>query len=466
MSNVTRYADIAALRSTDRDQIKEQINAVCHDLETLGRDLKAVVSIHRDEALNQAAGLDVATSTDSPLAGVPLAHKALFRRMGWPDEGGSKSHKGAVATETAHVISQLDHAGAMDCGRLVTVEFAFGVTGHNDYSGTPENPWHRDYICGGSSSGSAAVVAAGLVPVALGTDTGGSIRLPAAACGLFGIKPTHGLVSRQGVFPLSPALDTVGPLARSLKDAATVLEAILGFDAGDPESLSVAMPSLTDHMNDGLDGLRIGRMERYFLEGSETEVADSTAEVIDTLGKLGGHVVDVDCPDIETGSPLTAILSATESVQIHDRTIMENHQAMNPQTVMRILAGMFTSEAQYQKMLALRGAMARQIITTLFEKIDLLVTPVWPFLLPDAKASDAGANPDAASLVQKIGHNTRPFNWLGLPVVVVPVGLDDNGLPMAVQLVGPPFSEAMLIRAARVLENHYAFWDNRPPLSS
>ena len=461
MTSSTRYADIPSLITTDASTATEQVISVTEDLETLGRDLDAVVSIHRDEACKRAKGLED-TKPQTTLAGVPLAHKALFRREGWPDDGGSKSHQGAVGQETATVIKKLDDAGSIDCGRLVTVEFAFGVTGHNDYAGTPKNPWNRDYICGGSSSGSAAVVAAGIVPAALGTDTGGSVRLPAAACGLFGIKPTHGLVSRRGVFPLSPSLDTVGPLARTLHDAALILETIIGADDGDPESVHVDMPSMTHTMNEGIDGLRIGRMERYFLDGSDTPVADKTDSVITDLGHFNASIVDIDCPDIEAGSPLTAILSASESVGIHEQTIMANHNAMNPQTVMRILAGMFTSDDDYRRMLYLRGEMSQRIITTLFQDIDVLVTPVWPFLLPDRKASDAGANPDAAKLVQKIGHNTRPFNWLGLPVVVAPVGLDQNGLPMSVQLVGRPFSEAMLIRTARVLEKHYAFWDQRP----
>ncbi|MEG9863041.1 MAG: amidase [Parvularculales bacterium] len=459
MSSMTRYADLAALVTTEQQRAVEQINAVCDDLEGLGRSLDAVASVHREDAISQAAAIPAPATA---LSGVPLAHKELFRRKGWPDEGGSRSRRGMRCKETCTVIENLDAAGAIDCARLVTVEFAFGVTGHNDFAGTPRNPWNQDYICGGSSSGSAAVVAAGIVPVALGSDTGGSIRLPAAACGLFGIKPTHGLVSRSRVFALSASLDTVGPLARSLHDAAAVLEAIISYDPDDPESIDIKMPSLTAGIDDGINGLKVGRMQRYFLDGCDAPVAKQTDAVINDLGRLGGSIVDIDCPGIEAGSPLTSILSATESFHEHENTILNHHRQMNPQTVMRILAGMFSTDDDYRKMLALRASFNHRMISSLFKEIDLLITPVWPCLLPDRKASDAGANPDAASLIQKIGRNTRPFNWLGLPVVTVPVGLDENGLPMAVQLVGPPFSEAMLIRTARVLEQHYAFWDTRP----
>ena len=203
--SITALHDIAA-QPEDRVALT---NAVVDDLAVTGKTLDALVYLDREFAVDQAKRL---TPSDHPLSGVPLAHKELYGRDGWPNEGGSKTHQGQLATETAHTISRLDAHGAIDCGRLTSVEFALGVTGHNDYAGTPKNPWNTAYICGGSSSGSAAMVAAGVIPASLGSDTGGSIRLPAAACGLVGIKPSHGLVSRVGVFPLSASLDPSGPL--------------------------------------------------------------------------------------------------------------------------------------------------------------------------------------------------------------------------------------------------------------
>ena len=246
---MTSYAEIHDLVTNDKLEAQEQTLSVISALRTLGKKLKAVVAIYEEDALNMAQNLG---PDNAPLSGVPLAHKELFRRKGWLDEGGSASFVGRIATETASVISQLDEAGAIDCARLTSVEYALGVTGHNNYAGTPQNPWNRDYICGGSSSGSAAVVAAGIVPAALGSDTGGSIRLPAAACGLVGIKPTQGLVSRAGVFPLAPSLDCVGPLARSVRDAALILETIRGYDSLDSESSieAPAMPLLKRQMRE------------------------------------------------------------------------------------------------------------------------------------------------------------------------------------------------------------------------
>lgn len=436
-----------------------QTKSVLADLETIGRTLNAVTYIDPDFALKQA---ERAIDPASPLSGVPLAHKELYRRQGWPDEGGSASHQGKLANHTAHTISNLDTAGAIDCGRLVSVEFALGVTGHNDYAGTPKNPWNKDYICGGSSSGAGAVVAAGIIPSALGTDTGGSIRLPAAACGLVGIKPSYGLVSRHGIFALSDSLDTPGPLARSVEDAAIMLSAIMGYDERDKASMRTKMPLLTAPLTNGVKGVKIARVERYFLDQVDSPIADATEAVFQDIATLGAIVKDTDLHDMDLANRLNVLLIALEAARHHQETVNSHHAIMNKQTVMRILTGAFTSDADAQKLGHLRAKMARDIIGGLFTDHDILLTPVWPFLLPTISASDVGANPEAASLMQRIGHNTRPFNFLGLPAIVLPVGFDKNGLPLSVQLVGKPFSEPLLLQAAAALERHYSFWDNRP----
>lgn len=459
---MTRYKSISELKTRDAETAIRQAEAVLDDLDTLGHKLDAVTHLDRDFTLAQAAQ---SASSGGALSGVPLAHKELYRRKGWPDEGGSRSYQGQLARETASVIHKLDAAGAIDCGRLVSVEFALGVTGHNAYAGTPKNPWNRAYVCGGSSSGSAAIVAAGIVPAALGSDTGGSIRLPAATCGLVGIKPSQGLVSRAGVFPLSGSLDTVGPLARSTEDACRLLMAILGKDSADGESLDVGLNLDLDDLDRGIDGLRIGRAEAYFLDGSDAAVADVTDAVIGETEKLGGKIIPTSVPGIESTNALNFLITATEAAYFHRDTVLSSHHLMNDQTVMRILAGMFTTESEYRKLLAYRAEYTRKTIAAVFDEIDILITPVWPFLIPTIDASDVGANPDAAPMVQRIGHNTRPFNFLGLPVVTVPVGLDPNGLPLSVQLVGRPFSEMKLLRCARALERHYCFWERKPDVS-
>lgn len=241
-----------------------------------------------------------------------------------------------------------------------------------------------------------------------------------------------------------------------------MLEVIRGFDAADPESVRAGQPPLLASAEDGLGGLRIGRAEPYFLTGSDAPVADATDAAIREMAGLGGTIIDTSIPGIEDTNPINVLLIATEAARGYAETVLEKHPVMNDQTVMRVLAGAFTDETEYQRILSARAHLARRMIANLFEDIDLLVTPVWPFLLPSRDESDVGARPEAASLMQRIGHNTRPFNFLGLPVITVPVGLDPNRLPLSIQLVGKPFDEATLIRAATALERHYAFWDNRP----
>ena len=467
----TRYQSITTLHEhglTSENRV-EMTNQVLDDLSSTGKTLDALVYLDRDFALDQAA--QPLRHPDHPLAGVPLAHKELYNRQGWPDEGGSKTHQGQIATETAHTITQLDGCGAIDCGRLVSVEFALGVTGHNDYAGTPKNPWNQDYICGGSSSGSAAMVAAGVTPASLGSDTGGSIRLPAAACGLVGIKPSHGLVSRHGIFPLSKSLDTAGPLTRSVEDAAIMLEAISGYDPRDPLSVDTGanlsgLKNWRNGFEDGLHGLCIARAEDYFLTGVDAPVADAVENVFQDAAKLGGAIQDITIPDMDLTNTLNVMLIASEAATRHLDTVENHHQDMNDQTVMRVITGIHANQDEVQKLRQLRADMASHVIDQVFGDCDVLITPVWPFLLPTISDSDIGAKPDAAPLMQRIGHNTRPFNFLGLPVVVVPIGLDQNGLPLSIQLVGKPFSEAMLLRAARAFEKHYAFWDQRPKLNA
>lgn len=447
-----------------------RVQEVLDQLNGLGRRLDAVRFLDEGFAHEQAEQLAASAEADQLLAGVPLAHKELYGRTftdrpGWPDEGGSKSYQGQTARRTATVINRLDAAGAIDCGRLVSVEYALGVTGHNAFAGTPKNPWNPAYICGGSSSGSGAVVAAGIVPAALGSDTGGSIRLPAAACGLVGIKPSHGLVSRAGVFALSNSLDTVGPLSRSVQDGAQIFAALTGYDGADNQSLHTAQADYLSGLEDGLEGIRLGLAEPYFLTGSDIEVADPVASCFEQCARAGAICCDIEIAGIEASNPLNVLLIASEAAQIHKRVVLDSPDQLNDQTLMRVLTGIFTRDEDYQRLQAARAECIARTIDEVFEKVDMFMTPVWPFVLPTIEDSDVGANPEAAPLMQRIGHNTRPVNFLGLPAVCLPIGFDRNGLPLSVQLVGKPFSEALLLRAARAIERDYNFWSARPDLS-
>lgn len=456
--------DIRAAAAKDGEAAARFAAEVAANLEGLGRQLKAVVHVAApDEAASAAKGGD-ADSKSPPLQGVPLAHKELYMRKGWPCEGGSRTLAGNHASRTAHVISRLDAAGALDCGRLTSVELGLGTTGHNPYAGTPANPWNLDHICGGSSSGSAAIVSAGIVPASLGSDTGGSVRLPAAACGLVGLKPTHGLVGRSGVVALSPTLDTVGPLTRSVRDAAIVLSATAGTDDGDADSIPAAFADPLETIEDGASGLTVGWPTNHFFEDIEGPIADRLHEMFDLAGKLGATQANVVLPEIETANGLTMLITAVEGAALHERSIMERHTAFNPQTLSRLLAGMFIPARDYHNAIANRGETARRILSETFSRVDAVLTPVWPYSLPTIARSDPDSSTDAAGLILRSGHNTRPVNYLGFPAINLPVGFDSNGLPVSMQLIGAPYTEAMLLRLARAFERELDFWSARPKL--
>jgi aspartyl-tRNA(Asn)/glutamyl-tRNA(Gln) amidotransferase subunit A len=439
-------------------------------LDTIGRQLNAVAHVARDAAIARAEQLCDAIlknkfDCSAPLFGIPVAHKDLYMRTGWPCEGGSKTLAGNIAKQTAFVLSRLDNEGTVDCGRLTSVEFGLGTTGHNSYAGTSNNPWNSKYICGGSSSGSAAAVAAGIVPASLGSDTGGSVRLPAAACGLIGLKPTHGLVSRSGIIALSPTLDTVGPLTRTVRDSAILLQAISAVDDRDSCSIAYELPNLLNSLEGGVANLRIGWPSNYFFEDTETSVSDEISGVFRLLEHLGAECVDVKMNGIETANAMAMLITAVEGASLHQKTILENHHDFGEQSLARLLVGLFIPAADFNNALTNRASFAKRILEDTFKKVDAVITPVWPYPLPTIEMSDVGANPDAAEMVLRSGGNTRPVNYLGFPAVNIPIGFDVNGLPTSLQLIGAPFTEHKLLRIARTLEREINFWATRPKLS-
>jgi aspartyl-tRNA(Asn)/glutamyl-tRNA(Gln) amidotransferase subunit A len=429
-------------------------------LERHGPALNCVAGIEPEAALEAARAADAelaAGRARGPLHGVPLAHKDMFYRAGRVSACGSRILADFVPEVTSTALARLDGAGALDIARLNMVEFALGTTGHNEITGAVRNPWNPAHVTGGSSSGPGAAVAARLVYGALGSDTGGSIRLPAAACGLVGVKPTFGRVSRYGAMPLSFTLDTVGPLARGVADAALILQTIAGPDPNDPTTGSEPVPDYLSDLEAGVRGLRIATPENYFYDPVDPEVAALARASLEVFAALGAEIVPVEMPaSIELGNPLTMLILAVEGAAVHGRWLEQRRADYGRQTLGRLLPGLLYPAKRYVEALSLRRKVVDELRAAVFERADVLHTPVWPFPLPTIEESDLAANPGFTEFIAATGHCSRPVNYAGLPGVSVPAGFTANGLPSAFQLVGRPFDEALLLRAARAYERETA----------
>ncbi len=437
-------------------------------LDRHGPALNCVAGIEPEAALAAARAADAelaAGRARGALHGVPLAHKDMFYRAGRVSACGSRILADFVPEVTSTALARLDGAGALDIARLNMVEFALGTTGHNEITGAVRNPWNPAHVTGGSSSGPGAAVAARLVYGALGSDTGGSIRLPAAACGLVGIKPTFGRVSRHGAMPLSFTLDTVGPLARGVADAALILQTIAGPDPNDPTTGAEPVPDYLSDLEAGVRGLRIATPENYFYDPVDPEVAALARASLEVFAALGAEIVPVQMPaSIELGNPLTMLILAVEGAAFHGRWLEQRRADYGRQTLGRLLPGLLYPAKRYVEALSLRRKVVDELRQAVFERADILHTPVWPFPLPTIEESDLAANPGFTEFIAATGHCSRPVNYAGLPGVSVPAGFTANGLPSAFQLVGRPFDEALLLRAARAYERETACTAPAPAL--
>jgi aspartyl-tRNA(Asn)/glutamyl-tRNA(Gln) amidotransferase subunit A len=458
---------VAALISQRRVSSAEVTKSSLDRIETFKDKLGCVADIDPDAALAAARHADddlQAGRCRGPLHGVPLAHKDMYYRAGRVSACGSRIRSGFVPDHTATVLDRLDQAGALDIARLNMVEFALGPTGHNEITGTPRNPWNTDYITGGSSSGPGAAVAARLVYGSLGSDTGGSIRIPAACCGIVGIKPTYGRVSRYGALALAYSLDHPGPLARTVADCALMLRVIAGHDARDAMTSTRPVADYSAALESGARGLRIGVPQNYFYDPVVSEVRQLLDDSLDVYRSLGAEVVPVKIPSIELANPLVTLIIAVEAAALHARHLREHPDDYGKQTLRRLLPGLLCPATQYINALNLRQKLIDEFAKAVFEQADLLHLPVIPVAVPTIAESNMVDSPEFAKFILEFGHCTRPFNYLGLPAISVPIGFTGNGLPCAMQLVGLPFDEALLFQAARAYERETDATGRAPPL--
>ncbi|HKU04961.1 MAG TPA: amidase [Bradyrhizobium sp.] len=440
--------DVAKAIAGKRLSSREVTQSCLDRIAKLNPRLNAFMAIEADDALKAADSADAALAKGGPkgaLHGVPLAHKDMYYDKGKVVTCGSKIRKDFVATTTSTALQRLKDAGTVRLGSLQMVEFAFGPTGHNPHYGAVRNPWNTDHITGGSSSGSGSAVAARLTFAALGSDTGGSIRMPAHFCGVTGLKTSVGRVSRAGAMPLSWSLDTVGPLAQTVEDCALLTGLMAGADPEDPTASDLPVPDYMAATRESIKGLRIGVPAAYYVDGLDADVARVLDETLAVLRKEGAEIVKVELPDQRQLSAACQIVLATEAASLHKRWMIERPQDYSPQVLMRLQNALAIPAVTYLEAMRWRGPALAAYLAAV-EGTDAVIAPATPMPAPTIAESDVGNNHDAEAVIQRITRFTRPINYLGVPSLAVPAGFSKSGLPVGMQIIGRSFDEAMLIR--------------------
>jgi aspartyl-tRNA(Asn)/glutamyl-tRNA(Gln) amidotransferase subunit A len=425
-------------------------------IEKLNPTLNAFITVMAESALADARTAEAEIRRGEwrgPLHGIPIALKDLIDTAGVRTTSASALHESRIPHEDAEIVRRLRQSGAVIVGKNNLHEFAYGGSSLISHFGEVHNPWDTGRITGGSSGGSAAAVAAGLACAAIGTDTAGSIREPAALCGCVGLKPTYGRVSSRGVIPLSPSLDHVGPLASTVTDAAIVLQAIAGYDAADVTTPDVAVADYVSMQKEGAKSLRVGVPRAYFFDDLDEEVFSAMDHALRGVATLVAQV-----KEIKLDVPTDRTLQAAESYAYHAENITKNAAIYQPETLRRIRTGEKVSAAEYiQRLAELKES--RRRITQVFAEIDVLVTPTTP--IPAPAIADLKASPDALRPAElKLLRNTRPFNVWGLPAISVPCGFTQNGLPIGLQIASPHWREDLVLRLAYAYEQATA-WHKR-----
>jgi aspartyl-tRNA(Asn)/glutamyl-tRNA(Gln) amidotransferase subunit A len=433
----------------------------------LDGDLRAFITVDHAGALAAARRLEAEQGRGGPrgpLHGVPLAFKDLCYIRGLPISCGTRSAEYFQAEQDCTVVARLAAAGAVTLGKLNMTELAMGPFGDNAHHGHARNPWRTGHCSGGSSSGSAVAVAAGLALGAVGSDTGGSIRLPAAACGIVGLKPTYGRVSRAGAMPLSWSNDHVGPMTRTVRDCALLLQVMAGPDPLDATSAPEPVPDYVAALGESVADLRVGLVENHFFQGLDAEMAAAVRGAADVMARLGARVADLQVPDPRTMSDVTNIVSRSEASTIHARLLRERPGEIQPVVRSRLELGMQIPAYDYLQALRLRARLTRAFIAQVFAEVDVLVAPVIPEPAPTLDHATVGP---LHELVARQGHFsrlTRPFNGLGLPALSIPCGFSGAGLPLALQIVGRPFDERTVLRLGAAYQEATDWHTRRPPL--
>ena len=434
----------------------------------LDSKLSSFLDVWQDESLASAAKAeqDIANGDYiGPMHGIPIGLKDLIDVEGKTTTAGSKVLQSNVATSNATVTDRLNRAGAITVGKTNLVEFALGSAGVNPYTGDARNPWDTDKITGGSSSGSGAAVAGGLVYGALGSDTGGSIRMPASLCGLAGLKPTYGRVPRTGVLDLSWSKDHVGPMTRRTADCAHMLNVIAGHDPRDIASSTQHVPDFTADLDKGLDGLRIGIPEHYFFDPEivDPEVLSSVNAAIELLAKNGAEIVPIPMEWVAQGRAINVIISVAEALAVHETLIAQHADDYTPAVRTRILTALNLSAVDYIRAQRARQAFSVQMADAT-KHVDVLATPSIPVLAHTIAECTVPSGEALAEKSHDIPLFTSIFDVTGEPSLSVLCGFDSTNMPIGLMISGHAFDESTVLRVGHAYEELTTWHQQRPPL--
>ena len=443
----------AARRVRERDVSPVELTAACLErIAALDAEVNAFITVMADEAVYDARRIELELDrgeSPGPLAGVPIAIKDLFDTASVRTTAGSKFFTDRVPDRDAAVVEKLRDAGAVIIGKLNMHEWALGVTNDNPHYGACHNPCALDRITGGSSGGSAAALAAGMCCGALGSDTGGSIRIPAALCGIVGLKPTYGRVSTRGVVPLSWSLDHIGPMARQVADVALLLQVIAGRDVADVGSANVRTDDYVAEIEDGVAGWRIGVIGDEWLGDIDSDVRTAVRGAIDTLATAGAWIEELAAPDLLDTARLNGLMTTADAAAFHRERIDRSPDDFGQDVLTRLRRGAAYGAADYADARR-RQTLVRRTFESWFVEhggeLDAVVLPTTPCPAPRL----AGLDPVTAAPI--LTRLTAPFNFTGLPALSVPCGVTSEGLPVGLQVVGAPWAERRVLRVGRAYE--------------
>ena len=461
-------ANLAPLIQSGGISPVEVAKAFISRIDALEPRLNAFITRMDDAALREAREAEKEILRGryiGPFHGIPFGLKDLFWTNNTRTTSGSLIDSEFIPKEDSAVASRMKAAGAYCIGKLHMTEFAFDGTSLNCHYGPAHNPWDISRMAGGSSSGPGVAVASGQTPIAIGTDTGGSVRVPSALCGITGLKPTFGLISRYGSTPLSWSMDHVGPMTRTVEDAALALNMLAGYDARDPGSVNITPQDYLSELRMDVQGVRIGVPQEFIFDVMDVGVEQSFRIAMAHMESLGSHIRDISIPDLALINAAGSIVQTAEAAMIHRSRVLDMGRYFDPVIRKRIESGLFISTEAYLHAQEVRREL-KEVLLAVLETVDIIATPTTAIVAPPLERELVNIQGQDVPIREALLRITRLFSTVGLPAISIPCGFTEERIPIGLQLVGKPFSESFLLRVAQNYQESTNWHMQRPALDS